>query len=126
VRDYAFVNDRSSGEKEATMIAAKATPSGGQDPVEVDSKHYQVEFEDERVRVLRVKYGPHEKSRPHRHPSAIVVILSDIDFRFYSMGKEQNIIGSKGQIICFEEPVEHAPENLSDHPFEAVMIEIKG
>ena len=31
------------------------------DPVEVDPKHYTVEFENDRVRVLRVKFGPHEK-----------------------------------------------------------------
>ncbi len=107
------------------MAAAPATPSAGQDPVEVDPKHYGVEFEDERVRVLRVRYGPHEKSKLHWHPPAVVVILSDCDFRFYSMGRQQNILGSKGQIICYEEAVEHAPENLSDEPFEAIMIEIK-
>ena len=32
------------------------------DPVHVDSKHYTVEAENDRVRVLRVKYGPREKS----------------------------------------------------------------
>jgi hypothetical protein len=33
-----------------------------QDPVKVDAKHYTVEFENSQVRVLRIKYGPHEKS----------------------------------------------------------------
>ena len=38
------------------------------DPVHVDSKHYTVEAENDRVRVLRVKYGPREKSVMHRTP----------------------------------------------------------
>ena len=33
-----------------------------EDPVTVDPKHYTVELENEKVRVVRIKYGPHEKS----------------------------------------------------------------
>jgi quercetin dioxygenase-like cupin family protein len=44
-----------------------------QDPVQVDSKHYKVEFENEQVRVLRITYGPHEKSVMHEHPNAVAV-----------------------------------------------------
>ena len=43
------------------------------DPVHVDSKHYTVEAENDRVRVLRVKYGPREKSVMHGHPSVVAV-----------------------------------------------------
>jgi hypothetical protein len=39
------------------------------DPVRVDPKHYKVEFENEKVRVLRIKYGSHEKSVMHGHPA---------------------------------------------------------
>lgn len=37
------------------------------DPVKVDPKHYQVEFENDRVRVLRIRFGPHERSVMHGH-----------------------------------------------------------
>ena len=33
-----------------------------QDPVKVDPKHYKVEVDNSQVRILRVKYGPREKS----------------------------------------------------------------
>jgi hypothetical protein len=96
------------------------------DPVQTDPKHYQVEFEDDRVRVLRIRYGPREKSIMHRHPAGIVVILAKCDFRFYlPEGKRQEILGEVGQIIPFEEAFEHLPENLSDRPFEALFIELK-
>ncbi len=53
-------------------LAAKA-----QDPVKVDPKHYKVEFENDQVRVLRIHYGPHERSVMHAHPNAVAVFLSD-------------------------------------------------
>ena len=39
---------------------AKAQPKI-QDPVKVDAKHYKVEAQNKKVRVLRVTYGPGEK-----------------------------------------------------------------
>ena len=40
------------------------------DPVEVNPRHYKVEFEKDRVRVLRISYWPGEKSVMHEHPAA--------------------------------------------------------
>jgi hypothetical protein len=97
------------------------------DPVEVDPKHYRVEFENDRVRVLRIRYGPREKSVMHAHPPNIVVILSECDFRFNNpQGKVQDILGKPGEILCFDEAFEHLPENLSDRGFEAICVELKG
>ena len=36
--------------------------SFAQDAAKVDPKHYKVEFENDEVRVLRITYGPGEKS----------------------------------------------------------------
>ena len=53
------------------------TQSTAKDPVQVDPKHYTVEVENERVRVLRIKYGPFEKSKMHGHPATVAVFLTD-------------------------------------------------
>jgi hypothetical protein len=96
------------------------------DRVEVDPKHYQLEFENDQVRVLPIRFAPHERSVMHGHLPCIVVILSDCDFRFnFPHGKKQDILGKAGQIISFEEPFEHLPENLSDKRFEAILVELK-
>src|SRR5216684_4935069 len=47
------------------------------DPVKVDPKHYKVALENDQVRVLRVNYGPHEKSVMHEHPDSVAVFMSD-------------------------------------------------
>ena len=51
---------------------ARAQPKA-QDPVKVDPKHYKVEAENKQVRVLRISYGPHEKSVMHGHPATVAV-----------------------------------------------------
>ena len=49
-------------------IASKMQPET-QDPVKADPEHYKVDFENDRVRVLRVRFGPHEKSIMQEQPS---------------------------------------------------------
>jgi hypothetical protein len=107
-----------------------ATPSrpqpAGEDPVHVDPQHYTVEHEDDKVRVLRIKYGPGEKSVMHGHPALIGVMLSDCHIRFtYPDGKVEDINASAGQVLSFP-ALEHLPENLGNTVFEAVIVELKG
>jgi uncharacterized RmlC-like cupin family protein len=96
-----------------------------QDPINVDPKHYSVEAENEQVRVLRIKYGPREKSTMHGHPASVVVFLTDARFRFtYPDGKSEEITGKAGQVL-YQDAFQHDPENLSDRPFEAILVELK-
>jgi len=46
------------------------------DPVKVDPKHYKVEFENDKVRVLHVSYGAGETSVMHYDPDAVIVSLT--------------------------------------------------
>ena len=95
------------------------------DPVHVDSKHYRVEAESDRVRVLRVKYGPREKSVMHGHPDTVAVFLTDNRGRFtFPNGRTEEMSWMAGQAMLM--PAEnHIPENLSDTPLEVVLIELK-
>lgn len=103
-----------------TAISAMA-----QDAVKVDPKHYTVEFENDQVRVLRIKYGPHEKSVMHSHPAGVVIMLTDMNTKFtFADGKAEETKGKAGSVLQAQ-AVSHLPENLSDQPFEAVLVELK-
>jgi hypothetical protein len=103
----------------------KARPATGADPVTVDGEHYKVEFEDDRVRVVRVRYGPREKSVMHGHPSLVAVFLTDQHSRFtYPDGRTEEIHGKAGGVRHLE-AFQHLPENLSDQPMELVLVELK-
>ena len=107
------------------MVTQAAVQPSGQDPARVDSKHYTVELEDERVRVLRVRYGPREKSVMHGHPALVAVMLTDSKIRMtYPDGRTEEIAGKAGQVLNFP-ATEHLPENLSDQAFEAILLELK-
>jgi len=38
-----------------------------EDGVVADPEHYTVEFENDKIRIIRIKYGPGEKSVMHTH-----------------------------------------------------------
>ena len=48
------------------------------DPVKLDPKYHTVDFENERVRVLRTVLEPHIKSPLHEHPSYVVVYITEL------------------------------------------------
>ncbi len=97
-----------------------------QDPVKVDPKHYKVESENAKVRILRIHYGPHEKSVQHSHPDSVVVYLSNGKIRMTDAnGKTQDNAGKTGEALFTPAGV-HTPENIGDTPFEAILVELKG
>jgi quercetin dioxygenase-like cupin family protein len=102
-----------------------ASAAMAQDPVKVDAKHYTVEFENSQVRVLRIKYGPHEKSVMHRHPNAVAVFMTDANGTFtFPKGEPQQLNGKAGETRWTPAGL-HLPENTSDQPFEVILVELK-
>lgn len=97
-----------------------------QDPVQVDSKHYQVVLENDQVRVLRITYAPGEKSVMHRHPEAVAVFLTDHRGRFATPGGQaEERSGHRGQTVWADAET-HLPENTSSGPLELILVELKG
>ncbi len=83
------------------------------DPVKVDSQHYKVEFENEHVRVLRIRFGPREKGPTHEHIlNRVVLYLND----------QTN---AKADDVRMAGAATHAEENASDRPAERIAVELK-
>jgi len=107
------------------MSTAPKPQTTDQDPVKVDSKHYKVEIENERVRVLRVHYGPHEKSVMHSHPDSVAIFQNDIHCRFtFPDGKTEEHRIHAGDTM-FTPAGSHLPENLGDQGIDVVLVELK-
>ena len=109
----------------AVLFVVSAVPVLAQDSVKVDAKHYKVELDNAQVRVLRITYGPHEKSVMHEHPGNLAVFLTDANVRFtLPEGKAQDV-QSKAGVIEWNAGGKHLPENTSDTRFELVLVELK-
>lgn len=95
------------------------------DAVNADPKHYTVEAENDRFRVIRIRYGPGEKSVLHQHYPAVAVFMNDGSGRFTdAAGKREDRPMKAGQVV-WDPGDSHIPENTGKQPFEVVLVEIK-
>jgi len=101
------------------------TEINAQDPVNVDSKHYKVEFENEHVRVLRITYDPGEKSVMHEHPNAVVIMLTDAATEMTLPDGNKIEDMSKFGDATWTPAGKHIPENVGISKMEAILVELK-
>jgi quercetin dioxygenase-like cupin family protein len=112
-------------------IALKKSGTGKEmssslDPLKVDAKHYKLEFENSQVRVVRVKIEAHGTAPMHQHSlNRVTVFLTDQDFRVRDSKGNVALVKHKAVEAVWCSPIVHTEENVSDHPFEAVAVEIK-
>ena len=108
------------------LLSGSAAPAMAQDAVKVDPKHYKVEFENDQVRVVRITYGPHEKSVMHAHPANVAVFLTDGQARFTLPDGKTQDAPVKAGVVQWDGGGKHLPENVGDKAFELVLVELKG
>jgi quercetin dioxygenase-like cupin family protein len=107
-------------------VAAVGQRAGGAaDPLKVDPKHYKVEFENEKVRVLRITYAPGEKSVMHYHPDSVAVNLNDDKIRMTTPDGKSQATPAKAGSASWAPAGSHLPQNVGDKPFEVVLVELK-
>jgi quercetin dioxygenase-like cupin family protein len=110
----------------AAIVCLAVNSAVAQDPTKVEPKHYKLHFENDRVQVVDVHYGPHEKSEMHEHPAGVVVNITAGHLKFTDQsGKVTEVYSKAGEARWFP-PVKHKVENVGDEPFNAVYIGIKG
>jgi quercetin dioxygenase-like cupin family protein len=99
-------------------IELKAKPQGplpptDLDPIKTDPEHYKAEFENDQVRVLRVRYGPGEMGALHEHKlNRVVCYVTDHP-------------GLKAGSVRIAGPATHTEENRADYAVERVAVELK-
>lgn len=110
----------------AAVCLCSVTILSAQDAVKVDPKHYTVVSENDQVRILKVHYGPHEKSVMHSHPNTVAVFLTDAKGTFtFPDGKKQDFAVKAGD-SQYSPAAIHLPENTGDKAMELIVVELKG
>lgn len=108
------------------FVCLATASSLAQDPTKVEPKHYRLNFENDRVQVVSVHYGPHEKSAMHDHPGGVVVSLTEAHLRFTDEnGKTREVYSKAGEVRWYP-PLKHRVENLGDTTYDGVYIGVKG
>lgn len=96
-----------------------------EDAVDADPERYTVEFENDKVRVIRVKYGPGEKSVMHTHGPNVAVFLTSNRTAFHFPDGTSVDASTEAGGTRWADAGEHLPENLSDEPLEVILVELK-
>ena len=101
--------------------AAQTTAQKLPDAVTADSKHYTVEFENDIVRVLRVRLGAGDSTPRHAHTAYCAIELSDSSLK----EPDGPVSDSKaGQVFCGD-ATSHAPTNVGKALAESIVVEFK-
>jgi hypothetical protein len=117
----------------AMTICLLAAASMAQDPFKVAPHAYKLQFENEWVKITRVRYAPHEKLAAHEHTltaSAYVylndsgpVVFNHIDKSYGAVTRPPTKAGSFRLYRGLQEL--HEVENKSDLPSEFLRVEFK-
>jgi hypothetical protein len=108
----------------ATALLAQRGEPLYPDAVTADPEHYSVSFENELVRVLRVRYPAGEGSVMHRHAASCVVFLTEQTFDFtLPDGTTAPASVPAGALGCGDGNV-HLPENIGAAA-EFIMFEFR-
>lgn len=95
------------------------------DPVKIDPTDYKVEFENAQVRVVRVRMAAERAVPLHEHQlDRVVVYLTDQNTRITTDGKPETVQHKAGE-VSLGGPAKHREENMSDKPFDAIVVELK-
>ena len=105
----------------ATASKAQSTAQRLQDAVTADSKHYSVEFENDVVRVLRVRLGAGDSTPRHTHAAYCAIELSDSSLK---EGDGPTSESKAGQVFCGDS-TSHAPKNVGKALAESIVVEFK-
>lgn len=113
-------------EVELKERGSATTETGGPDPTVVDAGHYTTEFENDSVRIVRIRYGAGEESIIHYHPDSVAVFVTDhlVEMTMPD-GSTAEISAAAGDAL-FIPAGQHLPKNISDAAWELVLIELKG
>src|SRR5688572_14863393 len=107
----------SSGKLSTAQTTAQKLP----DAVAADAKHYSVEFENDVVRVLRVRLGAGESTPRHAHSAYCAIELSDSSLK---EGEGPTSESKAGQVFCGN-ATSHAPRNVGKALAESIVVEFK-
>ena len=118
-----------SAAMEGVLVELKGGPMGSAkvalDPVKVDPAHHKVIFENDRVRVLRVNFKAHDKTKQHEHPNGVAIYVTDAKAKFtLADGKTREGGGERGG-ATWAAAEKHTVENTGAKPAEIILVELK-
>jgi len=95
------------------------------DPVKVDPAHHAVMFENDRVRVLRIKIGAHDKTKQHDHTNGVSIPLTGAPPRITTADGKTRTGGGQAGAPVWLSAERHVVENPGAKAADVILVELK-
>jgi acetyl esterase len=109
-------------------VELKAAPDDERsegDAIALDPDRYRVELENDRVRVVRLRFEPGEEGLMVSHPPRVLVTVSDVWVRVVFADGRIDERGAPAGLAAWLEAETLQTKNIGDRPLEVVLIEPK-
>ncbi|MEO5896444.1 MAG: hypothetical protein ABIS06_12145 [Vicinamibacterales bacterium] len=107
------------------LLVAGASDASIQDLVTVASDAAKVEYEDARVRVVRLRLLPNASLPIHERPARVVIPLTANDVRISNANGTTSTTRTAAYRVAWSEPQRRAVTNLASTALENIIIELK-
>lgn len=95
------------------------------DAVRVDPARYQIDFENDRVRIVRLGFGPHEKGIMVEHPPRVLATLTEVAVKLLFADGHTDERGAPRGVAAWLKGETLLTENSKAERLEVVLIEPK-
>ena len=86
---------------------------------------YSLIMENDRVRVLNVKFKPGQKALMHSHPDHVIYVLKDAKLKITLPDGKSNDVSLKAGQAIWMQAGQHAAENTGKSEANNVVVELK-
>jgi hypothetical protein len=124
-QELAMPSEKAVREIRVELKAAPPAKALSLDAVRIDSARYEIDFENNLVRVVRLGFGPREKGVMVEHPPRVLATLSDVSVKLLFQDGRTDQRGAPAGVAAWLEGETLQTENASDHPLEVVLVEPK-
>ncbi len=124
-QELARPSDEAMREIRVELKAAPATTALKLDAVRIDPARYKVDFENDKVRVVRLGFGPREEGVMVEHPPRVLATLTDVSVKLAFQDGRTDERGAPAGVAAWLEGETLQTENASDQPLEVVLVEPK-
>ena len=115
---------------EVIVVELKGDAAKGSTPLPMDAlkaapENHKLEFENDRVRVIRAWIKPQETTKEHEHPNSVAIFLTDFQSKVTPAGKATEERSAKWGEVRWLAAERHAVQNVSDKPADIIVVELK-
>ena len=109
----------------ALIALAGATRVSGQDLVSIAPDAAKIEYEDSRVRVVRLRIAPNASLPMHDRPARVVITLTPNNARLIRPDGAWSVTRTDAGRVAWSESTRRAVKNLADTRLENIIVELK-